>query len=45
LTGDYPQFLKPHKVYAYRRLDDSNVRGAMEIALERYENELSKLEG
>jgi len=40
LTGDYPSFLKPHKVYAYRRLDDTNTRGAMEVALERYEREL-----
>lgn len=40
LTGEYPPFLKPDKIYPYRRLEDIHIKGAMEVALERYEKEL-----
>jgi hypothetical protein len=33
LTGDYPHFLKPNKIYPYRRLDDIHIKDAMEVAL------------
>ena len=40
IAGDYPQFLKPCKLYPYRRLDDIHIKNAMEDALDRYEKEL-----
>ena len=40
----YPSFLKPNKMYPSRRIDDSHVKNAMEIALERYERDLLKQE-
>lgn len=36
--------MKPHKIYPYRRLDDIHIKNAMEVALEKYENELLKQE-
>jgi len=36
----YPHFLRPNKHYPHRRTDDSHVKNAMEIALEKYENDL-----
>jgi hypothetical protein len=44
LTGDYPHFLKPNKIYPYRRLEDHHVKNAMEDALNRYEKELLESE-
>jgi hypothetical protein len=41
----YPKFLKPNKLYPHRRIDDSHVKNAMEIALDRYEKELLIKEG
>jgi hypothetical protein len=40
----YPQFLKPNKHYPHRRTDDSHIKNAMEVALERYEDDLLKQE-
>jgi hypothetical protein len=40
LTGDYPHFLRPNKLYPYRRLEDVHIKNAMEEALDRYEKEL-----
>ena len=36
----YPHFLRPNKHYPHRRTDDSHLKNAMEIALEKYENDL-----
>ena len=30
----YPQFLKPNKLYPHRRTDDNHVKNAMEITLD-----------
>ena len=40
LSGDYPHFLRPSKIYPYRRLEDMHIKDAMEDALERYEKDL-----
>lgn len=40
LSGDYPHFLRPNKLYPYRRLEDHHIKNAMEEALERYEKDL-----
>lgn len=40
ISGDYPHFLKPNKIYPYRRLEDIHIKNAMEVALERYEKDL-----
>ena len=40
MTGDYPHFLRPTKLYPYRRLEDHHIKNAMEEALERYEKDL-----
>ena len=38
--ASYPHFLKPNKHYPHRRTDDTHIKNAMELALERYENQL-----
>ena len=40
LSGDYPHFMRPSKIYPYRRLEDHHIKDAMEEALQRYEREL-----
>lgn len=46
LSGDYPKFLRPDKVYpTATRFDDGHLRGAMEEALDRYERDLLTQEG
>lgn len=40
LSGDYPHFLRPAKLYPYRRLEDAHVKDAMQEALDRYERDL-----
>ncbi len=40
ISGDYPHFLRPNKIYPYRRLEDHHIKNAMEEALERYERDL-----
>jgi hypothetical protein len=42
--SEYPKFLRPHKHFAYRRLNDRHVGDVMKTALTRYESELKKKE-
>jgi hypothetical protein len=44
ISGDYPHFLRPAKLYPYRRLNDEHVRDAMQEALDRYERDLLSAE-
>jgi hypothetical protein len=42
--SDYPSYLKPHRHYPYRRIDDTHVENVMKAAIEKYENSLRQLE-
>jgi hypothetical protein len=41
-VADYPKFLRPHKHYPYRRLNDKHVENVMNTALNRYEDDIKK---